>query len=76
MRSEAGFPAVRVTEANENYNRQHQDLRIENGIRYGDTIEGVDFAYLAQVTRLDALALAAMAARAGAARRAYRSPAP
>ena len=47
----AGFPAVRVTEANENYTRQHQDLRTENGIRYGDVIEGVDFAYLAKVTR-------------------------
>jgi Zn-dependent M28 family amino/carboxypeptidase len=43
----AGFPAVRITEANENYNRQHQDLRTENGVRYGDVLEGVDFAYLA-----------------------------
>ena len=59
---EAGFPAIRFTEAHENYTRQHQDLRIENGIRYGDTIDGVDFAYLAQVTRLNAIALAAMAA--------------
>jgi Zn-dependent M28 family amino/carboxypeptidase len=58
---EAGFPAVRVTEAHENYTRQHQDLRSENGIRYGDTIEGVDFAYLAQVTRLNAIAMASMA---------------
>jgi Zn-dependent M28 family amino/carboxypeptidase len=59
---EAGFPAVRVTEAHENYTRQHQDLRSENGIRYGDTIDGVDFAYLAQVTRLNVLGLATMAA--------------
>ncbi|MDQ6628389.1 MAG: M20/M25/M40 family metallo-hydrolase [Pseudomonadota bacterium] len=59
---EAGYPAVRVTEAHEHYDRQHQDLRVENGRRYGDTIDGVDFAYLAQVTRLNALALAAMAA--------------
>lgn len=57
----AGFPAVRVTEANENYNRQHQDLRTEGGVRYGDVIEGVDFAYLAQVTRLNAVSLAALA---------------
>jgi len=57
----AGFPAVRVTEAAENYNRQHQDLRTENGIRYGDVIEGVDFAYLAKVTRLNVLTMAAMA---------------
>ncbi len=58
---EAGYPAVRVTEAHENYTRQHQDLRTENGMRYGDTIDGVDFAYLAQVTRLNAIAMASMA---------------
>jgi Zn-dependent M28 family amino/carboxypeptidase len=57
----AGFPAVRVTEAAENYNRQHQDLRTENGVRYGDVIEGVDFAYLAKVTRLNVVTMAAMA---------------
>ncbi len=57
----AGFAAVRVTEAHEDYTRQHQDLREENGVRYGDTIDGVDFAYLAQVTRLNVVSLAAMA---------------
>jgi hypothetical protein len=57
----AGFPAVRITEAHEDYTRQHQDLRVENGVRYGDTIEGVDFGYLAQVTRLNVVALAALA---------------
>lgn len=59
---EAGFPAVRVTEAHEHYDRQHQDLRVENGVRYGDTLDFVDFGYLAQVTRLNALTLAALAA--------------
>lgn len=58
---EAGFPAVRLTEAHENYTRQHQDLRTEKGIKYGDTLDGVDFAYLAQVTRLNVIALAALA---------------
>ena len=58
---EAGFPAVRITEAHEDYTRQHQDLRVENGVHYGDTIDGVDFAYLAQVTRLNVITLAAMA---------------
>jgi Zn-dependent M28 family amino/carboxypeptidase len=58
---EAGFPAVRMTEAVENYNHQHQDLRTENGIVYGDTIEGVDFDYLAQVTRVNVIAMAALA---------------
>ena len=59
---EAGFPAVRVTEAHEHYDRQHQNVRTENGRAYGDVIEWVDFAYLAQVTRLNALTLAALAA--------------
>ncbi|MGI9027164.1 MAG: M28 family peptidase [Burkholderiaceae bacterium] len=59
---EAGYPAVRVTEAHEHYDRQHQDLRVENGVRYGDTVDGVDFDYLAQVTCLNALGLANMAA--------------
>ncbi|WP_293906765.1 M28 family peptidase [Phenylobacterium sp.] len=57
----AGFPAVRVTEAVENYTRQHQDVRTENGIRYGDVLDGVDVPYLAQVTRLNAVTLAALA---------------
>jgi hypothetical protein len=57
----AGFPAVRVTEAVENYTRQHQNLRTEGGIKYGDVIEGVDFDYLAQVTRLNAVTMAALA---------------
>ncbi len=50
---EAGFPAVRFTEATENYDRQHQDIRTENGRVYGDTIDWVDFPYLARVTALD-----------------------
>jgi len=58
---EAGYPAVRVTEGHENYARQHQDLRTEGGIVYGDTIAGVDFDYLAQVTRLNLITLAALA---------------
>jgi Zn-dependent M28 family amino/carboxypeptidase len=57
----AGFPAVRVTEAAENYDRQHQDLRVENGRAFGDTIDGVDFAYLAKVTRLNVVAMASLA---------------
>ena len=56
-----GFPAARITVAVENYNWQHQDLRTENGVRYGDTIDHVDFAYLAKMTRLNIAALAAIA---------------
>ncbi len=58
---EAGFPAIRVTEAAENYTRQHQDLRVEGDIHYGDTIDGVDFPYLARVTKLNAMTMAALA---------------
>ena len=58
---QAGYPAVRVTEADENYTRQHQDVRTENGVAYGDVIGGVDFPYLAKVTALNAVTLAALA---------------
>ncbi|HEX4026042.1 MAG TPA: M20/M25/M40 family metallo-hydrolase [Rhizomicrobium sp.] len=56
-----GFPAVRITEVAENYTRQHQTVRVESGIAYGDVLEGVDFDYLAQVTRLNVITLAALA---------------
>jgi hypothetical protein len=58
---DVGFPAVRVTEGAENWNHQHQNVRTENGVFYGDTIEYVDFAYLARVTRLNAMTLASLA---------------
>src|SRR5207248_10752556 len=58
---ELGYPAARISVAVENYNWQHQDLRTENGIRYGDTIDHVDFAYLAKMTKLNVAALAAIA---------------
>jgi peptidase M28-like protein len=57
----AGFPAVRITVAIENYDWQHQDLRTENGVEYGDTIDKVDFPYLSKVTQLNVAALAALA---------------
>jgi len=57
----AGFPAVRVSEGAENYDRQHQDLRTEDGVVYGDTIAGVDFDYLGQVARLDIVSMGALA---------------
>ena len=56
-----GFPAVRITVAIENYNWQHQDLRTENGIQYGDTIDKMDFPYLRKVVQLNVAALAALA---------------
>ena len=58
---ELGYPAARITVAVENYDAQHQDLRTENGRRYGDTIDRMDFAYLEKVTKLNVAALAAIA---------------
>lgn len=62
---EAGYPGVRVTEGHEDYTRQHQDLRTghteqDRGIKYGDTIDGVDFRYLARVTALNTVTMAAL----------------
>jgi hypothetical protein len=58
---EMGYPAARISVAVENYNWQHQDVRTENGVRYGDTIDHVDFAYLAKMTKLNVAALAVIA---------------
>jgi len=67
---EAGYPAVRFTEATENYDRQHQTVRTENGRRYGDTIEFVDFPYLAKVTALNMAVLRQLASAPAAPERA------
>jgi hypothetical protein len=58
---ERGMPAIRFSVAVEDYNHQHQDLRIEGDIAYGDTIDRMDFPYLAQVTRLNVRALESLA---------------
>jgi hypothetical protein len=57
----AGYPAVRFTEAIENYTREHQDVRTADGIHYGDVAEAIDFTYLRQAVRLNAITLAALA---------------
>ena len=59
--NEVGFPGVRIMETNEHYDRQHQDLRVEDGRVYGDTIDGVDFDYAAKMTALNVVSLASMA---------------
>lgn len=59
--NDLGYPGVRIMETNENYHRQHQDIRVEDGIRYGDTLDGVDFDYAAKLTALNAVSLASMA---------------
>ncbi len=64
-----GYAAVRFTEPNEHFDRQHQDVRMEDGKPYGDVIEHVDFDYIANVARVNLAALASMArapARVGA----------
>jgi Zn-dependent M28 family amino/carboxypeptidase len=56
-----GYPAVRFTENSENYRHQHQDVRTEGGVEFGDTIAYVDFPYLAKVAATNAIAAASMA---------------
>jgi hypothetical protein len=57
----AGYPAIRFTVGIEDYDHQHQDLRVENGIEYGDTIDEMDFDYLRRVTQLNVAMLATLA---------------
>ncbi|MEM8892101.1 MAG: M28 family peptidase, partial [Bacteroidota bacterium] len=59
--NDEGFAGVRIMETHENYNRQHQDLRTENGIKYGDVLEGVNFPYCAKLTAVNAIVLAGLA---------------
>jgi len=58
---ERGYAAVRFTEPAEDYRHQHQDVRIEQGVQYGDLPEFVDFAYVARVARVNAAGLASLA---------------
>lgn len=59
--NDAGFAGVRIMETHENYNNQHQNLREENGIKYGDVVEGVNFPYAARLTAVNAITLAGLA---------------
>ncbi|HET9576993.1 MAG TPA: M28 family metallopeptidase [Usitatibacter sp.] len=58
---EAGYPAVRFTEPVEDWRHQHQDVRVADGVQYGDLPEFVDFGYVATVARVNAAAMAALA---------------
>jgi hypothetical protein len=60
--NDAGMPGVRIMEAHEHYDRQHQDLRTEDGRQFGDVIEFVDFDYAARLTAVNATVLASLAA--------------
>jgi hypothetical protein len=59
--NQEGFAAVRITEWLENYNHQHQDVRTENGVEYGDLTKFVDFDYVANVAKLNAATMASLA---------------
>jgi hypothetical protein len=59
--NQQGFAAVRFTEFREDFNHQHQNVRSENGIEYGDLPKFVDFEYVAHVTQLNAATLASLA---------------
>ena len=59
--NDLGFPGVRIMEAHENYIWQHQDIRTEDGIAYGDVIEHVDFDFAARITGVNAITMAGLA---------------
>nr|WP_299174124.1 M28 family metallopeptidase [uncultured Allomuricauda sp.] len=59
--NDAGFPGIRIMEAHENYTQQHQDIRVENGIAYGDVLEHVNFEYAKKLTAVNAINLASIA---------------
>ena len=59
--NDAGFAGIRIMEAHENYTQQHQDIREENGIKYGDVVEHVNFEYTAKLTAVNAINLASIA---------------
>lgn len=60
-----GFTAVRITEMNEDFNRQHQDIRTEGGFKYGDLPEYVDYGYLQKITRMNLAVLSNLASSTG-----------
>jgi hypothetical protein len=59
--NDLGFPGIRIMEAHENYTQQHQDIRTENGIEYGDVIEHVNFDYVKKLTAVNAISMASLA---------------
>jgi len=63
--NQEGFTAVRFTEWRENFDHQHQNVRVENGVQYGDLLQYVDFNYVANVARINAATLATLAAAPG-----------
>ncbi len=59
--NDLGFAGIRIMEAHENYTQQHQDIRTEDGIEYGDVVEHVNFDYAAKLTAVNAITMASLA---------------
>jgi hypothetical protein len=59
--NDLGFPGIRIMEAHENYTQQHQDVRVEDGVAYGDVIEHVNFNYVKKLTAVNAINMANLA---------------
>jgi len=59
--NDAGFPGIRIMEAHENYTQQHQDIRMEDGIEYGDQLKFVNFDYAKKLTAVNAISMASLA---------------
>jgi hypothetical protein len=59
--NDAGFPGIRIMEAHENYTQQHQDIRVEDGIEYGDKLKFVNFNYAKKLTAVNAITMASLA---------------
>jgi len=59
--NDIGFAGIRIMEAHENYTQQHQDIRVENGIKYGDTFEHVNFEYAKKLTTVNSITMAGLA---------------
>jgi hypothetical protein len=59
--NDLGYPGIRIMEAHENYTQQHQDIRTENGVEYGDKLKFVNFEYAKKLTAVNAIVMASLA---------------
>jgi hypothetical protein len=59
--NDLGYPGIRIMEAHENYTQQHQDIRMENGVEYGDKLKFVNFEYAKKLTAVNAIVMASLA---------------
>ncbi|MFT5256062.1 MAG: hypothetical protein ACI9RL_001416 [Candidatus Paceibacteria bacterium] len=59
--NDLGYPGIRIMEAHENYTQQHQDIRTENGVEYGDKLKFINFEYAKKITAVNAIVMASLA---------------